>query len=388
MASGQENRRGGLPILRVNGTLLCGHFMRGKCGASGCVSLHIPKEERPPCPNFEQCGACKFAADCWYPHRPRTSAAGELGERVNLGLQVHKTHLSRFEDFLASQPGITVCGKAQLPVGVKSDHLTILLRADDPSAFAEVLREERFRTALARIYPLSNRHADLDTAVQGAIAEIEPVEGKTFRIQAFPKALERQLGDGPASVSVTHKLALTAKGHTHLLSVVCSDEVYYVGVALREEAPAVDWDQRDSQAICKAYFKMQEALVTSSLSSDIATDRDAGRAWVALDVGASPGGWSQCLMQHGCERVVAIDPGDVATLPGVEHLRCKLQDAVPLLRERGEQADLFVSDVNCSPSEAVEMLLLCLPILRPGARVILTFKKFSGEGKCTSSSFK
>jgi len=40
------------------------------------------------------------------------------------------------------QPGwsssLQVCGKAQLPVGMKSDHLTILLRADHPTAFAEV----------------------------------------------------------------------------------------------------------------------------------------------------------------------------------------------------------------------------------------------------------
>lgn len=219
--------------------------------------------------------------------------------------------------------------------------------------------------------------------------------GKTFRLQTFPKALERQLGDGPASVcaccslveAFPHKLALAAKGHSHVLSVVLADEVFHAGVAPRDAAPAVAWDATavpgtPAPALCKAYFKLREALATSWIADALGPDS------VALDVGASPGGWSQCLIEHGCARVVAVDPGDVAPLPRVEHLRMKVQDAVPLLAARGEQADALVCDVNCSPSEAAAMLRACRPVLRAGAPVMLTFKKFSGEGKCTSTSYR
>jgi hypothetical protein len=132
------NRRGGLPILKVNGTMLCVGFMRGRCPASECPRLHLPKSERPPCPNFARCGACKFGLDCWYPHQPRGDSGGEIGEGANLGVQVHKTHLTRFEAFLATQPDVATCGRAQLPIGRKADHLTLLLHAADPVAFGKV----------------------------------------------------------------------------------------------------------------------------------------------------------------------------------------------------------------------------------------------------------
>ena len=76
------------------------------------------------------------------------------------------------------------------------------------------------------------------------------------------------------------------------------------------------------------------------------------KAWVALDIGASTGGFTDCLLQRGAEGVYAIDAGE-------GQLAQKLRDDPRVIvREHlngreltvdhidGEQADLIVMDVS------------------------------------------
>ena len=72
---------------------------------------------------------------------------------------------------------------------------------------------------------------------------------------------------------------------------------------------------------------------------------------VALDVGASTGGFTDCLLQHGARRVIAIDTGR-----GQIHFRLRSDPRVRLLEntnarylrreELGETADLVAIDVS------------------------------------------
>jgi predicted rRNA methylase YqxC with S4 and FtsJ domains len=112
-----------------------------------------------------------------------------------------------------------------------------------------------------------------------------------------------------------------------------------------------------------------------------------------MDIGASPGGWTQCLLEMGAGHVVSIDPGDVKVEPAslmscVEHIRAKVQDCIGELEGRGEQLDMAVCDMNCSPQEAANVLLSARQILKAGALVVITFKKFSQTGKCTGESYR
>ena len=409
-SSGERTRRDGLPILEIGGIKLCQFHMRGQrcpheAGGVPCKMLHVDKDERPACPNFAACGVCKFGADCWYPHiRAVTS-----DRAPNLGVQVHGSHSQRLHDFLVRQPGCHVVGTAAVSAGRKSVKTLLLHIEGDVAAFAStaIIGNTRLRAAVTRVYPISCSHPSLHEAVQQALCQALPLADKTFRLQAFPRALERTLGDGAQSVCECcsempgHKIRLEAKGASHVLSVVLSAEVYYVGIAPREDF-LVSWvpppgavggahaeASGGEEGVCKAYYKLCEALQEAAAQ---------GRAppqgqFRAVDIGASPGGWTQCLLEHGAAHVIAIDPGDVSVEPGalmakVEHVRAKVQDCVGDLCERGQQQDVVVCDMNCSPHECVELLLQLRPLLRSGALAVITFKKFSESGKCTRETYR
>jgi 23S rRNA (cytidine1920-2'-O)/16S rRNA (cytidine1409-2'-O)-methyltransferase len=101
------------------------------------------------------------------------------------------------------------------------------------------------------------------------------------------------------------------------------------------------------------------------------------RGLVALDAGASTGGFTDCLLQHGAARVYAVDVGKhqlherlradarVISLEGV-NLRFAEPDLIP------EPVDLLVADVSFISLTLV--LEPCLRWLRPGGRVAALIK--------------
>ncbi len=129
--------------------------------------------------------------------------------------------------------------------------------------------------------------------------------------------------------------------------------------------------------VSRGGFKLQAALANFGIAT-------AGR--VCLDVGASTGGFTDCLLQHGAARVHAVDVGS-------GQLAWKIRtDARVVLHERknardlrfediGEQVDLIVCDVSFI---SVTLLLPVLaPLLRPqGEMVILVKPQFEvGKGQ-------
>lgn len=99
--------------------------------------------------------------------------------------------------------------------------------------------------------------------------------------------------------------------------------------------------------------------------------------WVCLDVGASTGGFTDCLLQHDAARVYAIDVGHnqldwrirqhprVVAREGV-NARYLEPDLLP------EPVDLIVSDVSFI---SILLILPVLPpLLKPGGRMVLLVK--------------
>ena len=101
------------------------------------------------------------------------------------------------------------------------------------------------------------------------------------------------------------------------------------------------------------------------------------RGVVALDAGASTGGFTDCLLQHGAQRVYAVDVGKnqlheklkadnrVISLEGV-NLRYADASLIP------EQVDMVVADVSFI---SLTMILApCMRWLKPGGRVAALIK--------------
>lgn len=98
---------------------------------------------------------------------------------------------------------------------------------------------------------------------------------------------------------------------------------------------------------------------------------------VALDAGASTGGFTDCLLQHGAKRVYAVDVGRaqlhekmrtdarVTSMEGV-NLRHAGPDLLP------EQVDVIVSDVSFI--SLTKILPACLQFLRPGGEATVLIK--------------
>lgn len=99
--------------------------------------------------------------------------------------------------------------------------------------------------------------------------------------------------------------------------------------------------------------------------------------WLCLDVGASTGGFTDCLLQHGARRVVAVDVGHnqldwrlrkdprVEVREGVNARYLQLED----FAERFELAVMDVSFIS-----ATKVLPAVVPLLREGARLVTLIK--------------
>jgi 23S rRNA (cytidine1920-2'-O)/16S rRNA (cytidine1409-2'-O)-methyltransferase len=116
-----------------------------------------------------------------------------------------------------------------------------------------------------------------------------------------------------------------------------------------------------------------------ALKLDAALDRFgidvAGRR--ALDVGASTGGFTDCLLQRGAASVIALDVGygqlheRLRADPRVEvHERTNVRDVSP--GDLGRPVDLLVADLSFISLRTVVQVLVGL--VRPGADMVLLVK--------------
>jgi 23S rRNA (cytidine1920-2'-O)/16S rRNA (cytidine1409-2'-O)-methyltransferase len=103
-----------------------------------------------------------------------------------------------------------------------------------------------------------------------------------------------------------------------------------------------------------------------------------------VDVGASTGGFTDCLLQHGARRVVAVDVGynqidwRLRTDPRVE-VREGVNARHLTPEEFGERFDLAVMDVSFI--SATKVLPAVVPLLKEGGRVVLLIKPQFEVGK-------
>jgi 23S rRNA (cytidine2498-2'-O)-methyltransferase len=119
--------------------------------------------------------------------------------------------------------------------------------------------------------------------------------------------------------------------------------------------------------ISRSEFKLEELF-------RVHTDLDLPDGGVAIDLGASPGGWSRILRQYGFT-VWAVDPGKLdprlANDSGINHVK---MTAGPFLRMTDVEADLVVNDMRMDPDLSTRTMLDAASRLAPGGMMIQTLK--------------
>jgi len=108
------------------------------------------------------------------------------------------------------------------------------------------------------------------------------------------------------------------------------------------------------------------------------------RGWICLDIGSSTGGFTDCLLNHGAARVVAIDTGTNQMI-----WRLRIDDRVDLREHTNarnlspedfkERFDLAVVDVSFI--SVTKILPAIVPLLKDPARIIVLIKPQFEVGK-------
>lgn len=155
--------------------------------------------------------------------------------------------------------------------------------------------------------------------------------------------------------------------------VVAGSHATKAGQAVADDAP-IEILRRPAH-VSRGGLKLEAALAHFAIHVE---DR------VCLDVGASTGGFTDCLLQHGARRVYAIDVG-------AGQLDWRLRnDPRVVVRERlnarylrpediGELTDLAVCDVSFI--SATMILPVLPPLLQPRAEIVILVKPQFEAGK-------
>ncbi len=123
---------------------------------------------------------------------------------------------------------------------------------------------------------------------------------------------------------------------------------------------------REDGQISRAEFKLLEALEVFQL---VLPPRG-----VALDLGASPGGWTRVLRQLG-QYVTAVDPGALdPRLAGDPQVRHKRMTAEEFLRSEPEAFDLIVNDMRMDARDSARLMGSYAPLLRRHGYALMTLK--------------
>lgn len=187
-------------------------------------------------------------------------------------------------------------------------------------------------------------------------------------------------GKAPASaesVRVTVADHLRDRGHDvqrsgcpRVLSVCVGEKRIVVGITDVAES-LCDWPGgrfrlADSpQRISRAEFKLEELFALLPLTID----------GPALDLGASPGGWSRILLEHGAAPVHGVDPGEPdASIARHPDLVWHRTTAGNFLERTEDHFSVIVNDMRMEPLQSARTMIMAADHQRSGDVAIVTLK--------------
>ncbi|MEU4283592.1 SAM-dependent methyltransferase [Nocardiopsis dassonvillei] len=160
-------------------------------------------------------------------------------------------------------------------------------------------------------------------------------------------------------------------GFNEVMSVCVNSKGVSIGFAIGRQGLS-DWPggrvrlSKHKALISRAELKLEEAIKV--LGVQFPSDG------TAVDLGASPGGWTNVLRRSGLE-VWAVDPGDIDGRllgdPRVHHVRTT---AGRFFASSDQRFAVVVNDMRMDPRLSCKVMLDAADRLRPGGLAVMTLK--------------
>jgi len=215
---------------------------------------------------------------------------------------------------------------------------TLLVWSADPLFEAVVTSDEFLGPNIRRIYPLGSAchsHPNLEIVVSRCIENL-PLGGK-IRAQVFPKTMTEKV------VRLVDQAICDPREFSHVFYVVFLDGNFFASLIQQSE---ISRKREPTKSICRAEAKLAEILVRRNW--------DLRGVSLAVDVGASPGGWSNHLAKIGVSKIIAVDRGDViCNSQNISHWRISGEEAAERLLK--ETVAFLCCDANISPSKTIDI---------------------------------
>ncbi len=144
---------------------------------------------------------------------------------------------------------------------------------------------------------------------------------------------------------------------------------------LSTETFRIKGDSPDSKYVGRGGLKLEKALENFKIDPS---------EFICLDIGASTGGFTDCLLQHGAKQIVALDVGTNQLVwrlridPRVDS-RENVNARNIKKEEFAEKFDLIVMDVSFI--SVTKIFPVLLPILKPNGKLITLIKPQFEVGK-------
>ncbi|GAB5357467.1 hypothetical protein AAMO2058_000377200 [Amorphochlora amoebiformis] len=314
--------------------------------------------------------------------------------RPQLILQISTREKERLENHFRNREDLTALGAHVIPTP-KEPHL-IFLKTSNPTELAKRFKTYFFAARHVRgMFQVENSTVNLPDLKSLLKLESKEGEKKVFKVQVFPNAILQEV------LGLLPKDSTHPKKYSHVLHVVQAYWRYHIGVSSGKSTLS-KWRVDEtpppppSLTISRAYFKIAEVIsdpangpfYVKSPENLQKSPKSLGESPRAIDIGASPGGWSSFLASRGF-RVLAVDPGELKLSvkihpfhSNVQHVAKRVLDSKSEMKEQGP-FEFIVCDINIPPEESCKKMLevASLGVLKPGAKLVLTLKMITRQIK-------
>lgn len=169
---------------------------------------------------------------------------------------------------------------------------------------------------------------------------------------------------------MSHDFNLDVKRPAKIVSIIITDDDMFVGISKLAENLS-SWSggeyrfRNNKNVISRAEFKLLEAIDMFNIN--------LRKYSTALDLGASPGGWTKVLLDSGL-KVTCVDPADlsqpIADNKNVTHHKCSAQDFL----EGDYEFDIIVNDMRMDVFESIALMERASRYLIGSSIAIMTLK--------------